>query len=90
MTHDLDRVGMRLVDKETLDGVPGSSPAKLMDVIEKLFNRKKTKNDFEVIAWQVEDRASRSGGEFGMWLQHEAKRHGLLVYFAGDENIDTP
>ena len=90
MKHDLERVGMRFIDKETLEGVSGSSPAKLTVTVEKLFKRKKDKNDFDVIAWQVEDRASRSGGEFGMWLQHEAKRHGLLVYFAGDESIDSP
>lgn len=90
MKHDLERVGMRFVDTEALEGVSGSSPAKLMVSVEKLLKRKKDKNDFDVIAWQVEDRASGSGGEFGMWLQHEAKRHGLLVYFAGDENVDSP
>jgi hypothetical protein len=85
MVKDLERVGMVYVDKVVLEGVTASSPARITEIIELLFARKRDKKDFEVIAWQVEDRASRGGGEFGMWIEHEAKRHGLLVYFAGDE-----
>src|SRR5438045_190311 len=74
MMKELDAVGLRYVDKEVLDGVPGSAPARISEVLEKLIKRKETANDFDVIAWQVEDRASRGGGEHGMWLEHEAKR----------------
>jgi hypothetical protein len=80
-----ERLGMRYVDKVVLDGVPASAPARISEIVEQLFERKKTKNDFDVIAWQVEDRASRGGGEHGMWLQHEANRHGLLIFFPGDD-----
>ena len=47
-------------------------------------------DDFDVVGWQVEDRASRSGGEHGMWLQHELKRAGIRVYFAGDDQPTGP
>jgi hypothetical protein len=90
MSKELDRVGMRLVDKEVLEGIPGSAPARLHEIMDKLFARKKQKNDFSVSAWQIEDRASRSGGEHGMWLQHECKRRGILMFFAGDEYDAVP
>jgi hypothetical protein len=90
MRKDLTRVGMLYVDKVVLEGVKGSAPALTTEVLEKLFTRKKEKKDFDVIAWQLEDRASRGGGEFGMWIEHEAKRRGLLVYFAGDEGTTIP
>jgi hypothetical protein len=82
------REGMCHVDKVVMEGVAASAPAKLED-IEKLFARKKKDNDFDVIALQVPDRLSRSGGEHGMWLEHEAKRHGLR-FFAGDDTPDGP
>ncbi|CAN5338513.1 hypothetical protein BH09PLA1_BH09PLA1_00190 [soil metagenome] len=86
----LAEVGMHVVDKEMLDGVPASAPARITEILERLFKRKKRDNDFDVIAWQIEDRATRGGGEFGMWLEHEAKRHGLRVYFADSDMADTP
>jgi hypothetical protein len=80
-----EQLGIKYVDKVVLDGVPASAPARITEIVEQLFERKKNKNDFDLIAWQVEDRASRGGGEHGMWLEHEAKRHGLLVFYPGDE-----
>src|SRR4051812_16721294 len=74
ITKMLAAAGMHVVDKEMLDGVPASAPARITEILLALFKRKKEKNDFDVIAWQVEDRATRGGGEFGMWLGHEAKR----------------
>lgn len=82
--------GMRYVDKEILDGVPASAPARITEILKKLVKRKKEKNDFDVIAWQVEDRATRGGGEFGMWLQHEAKVHGLRVYYTDSDMEERP
>jgi hypothetical protein len=90
MLKDLVRVGMVYADKVVLEGVVGSSAARITEELEALFARKKKANDFEVIAWQLEDRASRGGGEFGMWIEHEAKRHGLLVYISGDEGTNVP
>ncbi|HEX8341429.1 MAG TPA: recombinase family protein [Tepidisphaeraceae bacterium] len=90
MAQEFKRVGLRYVDKEVLDGVAASAPAKIAELIERLFKRKREKNDFHVIAWQVEDRASRGGGDHGMWLEHEAKRQGLRIFFAGDEGVSRP
>src|SRR5690349_13430018 len=90
MRKELEKVGLVYVDKVVLEGVPGSAPARISEVLEGLIERKKTQDDFEVIAWQVEDRASRGGGEHGMWLEHEAKRHGIRVFFAGDDQPTGP
>lgn len=90
IVKQLANVGMKFVDKEMLDGVPASAPARMTEILQKLFARKKRNDDFDVIVWQIEDRATRGGGEFGMWLEHEAKRHGLRVYFTDSEMSDSP
>jgi hypothetical protein len=90
MPKELERVGMTYVDKEVLEGVSAVSPARITQLLQKLVKRKKERDDFDVIAWQVEDRATRGGGEFGMWLEHECKRHGLRAYFAGDDEFGGP
>jgi hypothetical protein len=79
------QLGMIYVDKVVLDGVPASAPKRISEIVEQLFERKKDKNDFDLISFFVEDRASRGGGDHGMWLEHEAKRRGLLVFYPGDE-----
>src|SRR4051794_34929684 len=71
MKKELTRVGMCYVDKIMLEGIPASAPAKISAILGDLCQRKRRDNDFDVIAWQIEDRASRGGGEHGMWLQHE-------------------
>ncbi|HEX8325138.1 MAG TPA: recombinase family protein [Tepidisphaeraceae bacterium] len=90
MLLELERVGLKYVDNKLLDGVAASAPQRITEIIQELFRRKETDDDFDVIAWQIEDRASRSGGEHGVWLEHEAKRHGLRVFFAGDEGVSRP
>ncbi len=80
--------GMHIVAVESLEGVSAASPAVIEAFLQRLFGRKKKDDDFDVIAWQLEDRATRGGGEFGMWLRHEAKRNGLRVYIADDEVKD--
>jgi hypothetical protein len=90
MARELERVGLRYVDKEVLEGVPGSAPARLDEVFQRLFARKRNRGDFDVIALQIEDRASRGGGDHGMWFEHEAKRQGLRVFFAGDDQYSGP
>jgi hypothetical protein len=82
--------GMHVVDRLMLAGVPASAPARVREVVEGLFQRKRERDDFDVIAWQIEDRATRGGGGFGMWLEHEAKRHGLRVYYTDSEMDDRP
>jgi hypothetical protein len=90
ITKKLAGVGMRVVDNEMLDGVPASAPARITEILERLLKRKKEENDFDVIAWQVEDRATRGGGKFGMWLEHEAERRGLRVYFTDSAMDEQP
>jgi len=77
-------VGMHYVDKSVGEGLTGSLPAKRSD-LEALLKRKREKNDFEVIAVQVEDRLTRGGGTHGMWFEHECLRHGISIFFAGDD-----
>jgi hypothetical protein len=50
-----DRLGMQYVDKVVLDGVPASAPARISEIVKRLFERKKIKNDFDVIAWQINE-----------------------------------
>ncbi len=86
----LNSVGMQVVDSEMLEGVSAASAARITEVLQKLFERKKRDNDFDVIAWQIEDRATRAGGKFGMWLEHEAECHGLRAYFTDSEMEEQP
>lgn len=90
ITKRLATVGMTVVDQVMLEGVSAASPARITEVLQRLFNRKKEKNDFDVIVWQIEDRATRGGGEFGMWIQHEAKCHGLQIYFTDSDMSEVP
>ena len=90
LLKEFERVGLRYVDKVMLDGVSAASPARISAILEDLFARKKKHNDFEVIAWQIEDRASRGGGEHGLWLEHECKRRGIRVYFSGSDQPTGP
>ena len=84
-----DRLGMQYVDKVVLDGVPVSALVRISEIVKRLFERKKIKNDFDVIAWQIPDlAASRGGGKHGMWLEHEANRNRLLIFYPGDEAPD--
>lgn len=90
MAKEIEKVGMCYVDNVAMEGVPGSAPARMSEVLEGLVARKKKSDDFDVIAWQVEDRASRGGGDHGMWQEHEAKRNGILFFFAGDDQPTGP
>ena len=58
----LGNVGMKVVDNEMLQGVSASAPARITEILQRLFDRKKRSNDFDVIVWQIEDRATRGGG----------------------------
>ena len=90
MRKDLLSEGMRLVDAMMLDGVPGSAPARINEILEQLLRRKREKNDFDTVAWFLTDRASRGGGEHGIWLEHELIRAGIHVHFAGEEEHEGP
>jgi hypothetical protein len=90
MLKKLEAEGTQMVGKKMLDGVSAAAPAKITEIVQELFERKKRQNDFDVIAWQLEDGATRGGRQYGMWLEHEANRHGLLIYFADSEIGDIP
>jgi hypothetical protein len=83
-------LGMRVVDTVSLEGVSAASPARIAEIVQKLFKRKKDDDDFDVIVWQIEDRATRGGGKFGMWLEHEAERNALRVFFTDSQMEDQP
>ena len=82
-------MGMTRVDDIVLDGVSGSKPGN-RDDIQKLIARKQTKNDFDVLLVQTEDRLTRGGAEHGMWIQQELIRNGIQIVFACSDAPDGP
>jgi hypothetical protein len=75
---------MVYVDKIELEGVTGSLPAR-REHYEQLKKRKLEKNDFDTIVIQRIDRATRGGGDFGIWLETELKLCGIRVRFVGED-----
>ncbi|HEY1686050.1 MAG TPA: recombinase family protein [Tepidisphaeraceae bacterium] len=67
-----------------LDGVTGSLPGKRED-LEKLLERKKRSNDFDVLVIQRLDRLTRGGSGHGFWFEHECQRAGIHLLFVGDD-----
>src|SRR5579862_4964218 len=67
---------MHHVDDVILDGVSGSKPGNRDDIGE-LIARKKTKNDFDVLLVQTEDRQTRGGSDHGNWMRYELIRNGI-------------
>src|SRR4051812_13172213 len=64
---ECDGDGMIYIDKIVLEGETGSLPAR-RDHFTKLIKRKLENNDFDTLVIQRMDRATRSGGDFGIWL----------------------
>src|SRR5688572_21055309 len=69
---ECDGDGMAYVDKIVLEGVTGSLPAR-REHYKKLIKRKLEKDDFDTLVVQKMDRATRGGGDFGIWLETELK-----------------
>ena len=84
MHRECEKLGMILVEDMVLAGVTGSIPGKRVD-IEKLFQRKRDKDDFDVLVIQRIDRATRSGVRHGMWFEHECARHGIEMLYLGED-----
>src|SRR5688500_2407477 len=63
LRSECDGDGMIYVDKILLEGVTGSLPARRKHYT-KLIERKKEKDDFDVLVVQKMDRATRGGGDF--------------------------
>jgi hypothetical protein len=79
---DADR--MVYVDKIELEGVTGSLPARRQH-FDDLIKRKIDHDDFETLVIQRLDRATRGGGDYGIWLETQLKMHGIRVRFVGDD-----
>jgi DNA invertase Pin-like site-specific DNA recombinase len=81
--------GMIYVDKKVSDGLTGSLPGKRED-LEELLERKRTKNDFDVLVLQRVDRLTRGGLRHGFWFEFECQRLGIELFFVGDDIPDGP
>lgn len=79
-----EREEMRFVEALILDGVTGSLPGKRKD-LEALLERKRTRNDFEVLVLQRVDRLTRSGLRHGFWFEWECQKLGIELLFVGDD-----
>lgn len=82
-----EREGMTFVDQIVLDGVTGSLPGRREDM-SALLERKRQKDDCDVIVLQRLDRLTRSGSAHGFWFEHECARAGLRLVFVGDDIPD--
>jgi hypothetical protein len=81
---ECDADSMIYVDKIELEGVTGSLPAR-REHFTNLKKRKLEYDDFDTIAIQRVDRATRSGGDFGIWLETELKLCGIRVRYVGED-----
>jgi hypothetical protein len=78
-----DEEGMHYVDSVVLDGVTGSVPGARND-IEQIIQRKKTKDDFDVLLVQDMSRFTRSGSGHGAKLEYDLNAAGIDVIFVAD------
>lgn len=79
-----EKLGMKYVDKISLEGVSGSLPGNRSDLTA-LFERKRQKDDFDILMLQRVDRLTRGGTSHGFWIEHECTRAGITLIFAGDD-----
>lgn len=84
LNNHAEKLGMIYVDQVVLEGVTGSMPARREDLL-KLFERKRTANDFDVLVLQRFDRLTRSGPDHGFWVEHECKLVGIRLMFVGED-----
>ncbi|MFA9480446.1 recombinase family protein [Phycisphaerales bacterium AB-hyl4] len=75
--------GMIHVDDIVLNGVTGSLPGKRQDLPD-LIERKRTKDDFDVLMVQRLDRLTRGGSQHGNWFLFECTRVGIELLCPGD------
>jgi len=76
--------GMVHVDDVVLAGVSGSMPGKRDDLAQ-ILERKRQRDDFDVLLVQRMDRLTRSGGSHGFWVEHECEKAGIELLFADDD-----
>lgn len=85
LTAFADGMGMIYVGKIVRNNLTGSLPGKREADFAALIDRKKTKNDFDIVLVQRLDRLTRSGSDHGFWFEHECRRAGIRVLFVGDD-----
>jgi len=83
------KLGMVNTDEVVLNGMTGSIPGKRED-LEQLLQRKRDKDDFDVLLVQRIDRATRGGSKHGFWLEHECDRHGIILHYVGEDLPENP
>ena len=81
--------GMVHVDDVVLQGVSGSKPGN-RDDLDQILDRKRLKNDFEILLVQTEDRLTRGGARHGIWIKYELEKVGVSVIFASSDVPDGP
>lgn len=84
-----DARGMVYVDAVILEGVTGSLPGKRKDLKE-LLQRKREKNDFDVLVVQLMDRLTRGGSEHGFWFEHECHLADIILLYIGEDVPEGP
>ena len=75
--------GMTCVDEVVLDGVSGSLPGARTD-IEAVLERKRERDDFDVLLVQDMSRLTRGGAHHGMKLEYDLNAAGIDVVFASE------
>jgi DNA invertase Pin-like site-specific DNA recombinase len=83
----VEEEAMTFVDAKIVDGLTGSLPGKRKD-LEELLERKRTKNDFDVLVLQRCDRLTRGGLKHGFWFEWECQKLGIEVLIVGDSIPD--
>ncbi len=75
---------LHVVHEELLEGVTGSIPGNRTD-IEAIIQRKKTRNDFELLVVQDATRFTRAGQGHGQKLIYDLRAAGIMVYFLAED-----
>jgi hypothetical protein len=76
---------LHVVHEELLEGVTGSIPGNRTD-IDSIIQRKRTRDDFQLLVVQDATRFTRAGQGHGQKLIYDLRAAGILVYFLA-ENI---
>lgn len=84
-----EKLRMIFVAEVVLEGVSGSVPGKRSD-IDELIERKRIKDDYDVLVVQRYDRLTRGGASHGFWAQHEFEKVGVELFFPGEDVPDGP
>jgi DNA invertase Pin-like site-specific DNA recombinase len=76
-------------DDHQLANISGSKPGN-REELQKIIDRKISKNDFDVLLVQSEDRLTRSGTKHAFWYEYELISHGIEIVYAASDVPDCP